>query len=101
MANPYLLKEDQIDYMIISNIYWPELKSDEAEVNYPSLVQSCVDNYLVKYASLKKPRKLEVAKSLGTVEIELSFEDGSTRSFTVNPVQVSRPFVLYYLHILV
>ena len=35
------------------------------------------------------PRKLHLSPQLGVVELELEFQDGSSRSFLASPVQVS------------
>ena len=76
------------DFMVISHCYWPELKADETVSHHPK-ARSHINSFLDTYALLKKPRKLHVAQQLGTVELDLEFDDGSTRSFTVNPTQAS------------
>lgn len=48
-----------------------------------------IDSYKDTYTTLKKPRKLYPVQSIGQVEIELDFSDGSTRLFVVNPIQAN------------
>jgi hypothetical protein len=40
------------------------------------------------FDSKKKPKKLEIAPQLGQVFLELDFDDGTTRDFSVSPTQV-------------
>ncbi len=46
------------------------------------------------YSVLKKPRALQLAPQLGSVELELRFDDGATRFFTVTPLQAT---LIHYL----
>ena len=80
-----------VDYVIISDNYWPNIASDdgsESIEHHPS-ISSRLKCYESTYADLKKPRKLYPIRERGQVDLELSFQDGSTRSFTVLPLQAS------------
>ena len=59
----------------------------ESMVYHPQAA-ALLQSYQDAYAVLKKPRKLLPACSLGQVEVELDFADGTTRSFAVSPMQV-------------
>lgn len=62
------------------------MQSDEV-VHHP-VAQQQIQSFGDIYAALKKPRKLYPITHLGHIEIDLDFKDGSTRTFSVNPVQV-------------
>lgn len=80
--------EEQIDmnFAMISENYWPAIAKDFL-VYHPFIAEK-VKEYNEMYHSLKKPRNLHCALQLGTVELELEFEDGSSRMFITNPLQV-------------
>lgn len=80
-----------VDYVIISDNYWPTITSDdgsESIEHHPSIANR-LKCYESTYANLKKPRKLYPIRERGQVDLELSFKDGSTRSFTVLPLQAT------------
>jgi hypothetical protein len=72
--------------VIVSDNYWPSLNADTF-AHHPSALKALTE-YQDAYAALKKPRKLHSAHQLGLVDVELDFDDGSSRSFTVTPAQV-------------
>ena len=77
----------KIDFIILSDNYWPSIPQDT--VRYHPAITDLLAEYHDTFAVLKKPRKLVPAQHLGKVDLELDFEDGSSRSFAVTPVQVS------------
>jgi anaphase-promoting complex subunit 2 len=89
-ATPLLVPSSSVipvDCLIISEHYWPALLTDPF-VHHPE-AQAALTAYEQAYAVLKTPRRLKNVPQLGTVDLELEFEDGSTRVFVVNPVQAS------------
>jgi hypothetical protein len=76
-----------LDFLIISDCYWPTLQDDSFQ-HHPQ-AREAITAYEEAYAILKKPRKLQGIPQLGSVDLDLEFEDGSTRSFKVNPVQAT------------
>lgn len=74
--------------MIVSDNYWPSMPR-ESMIYHPQAA-ALLQSYQDTYAVLKKPRKLLPACTLGQVEVELDFMDGSSRSFLVTPMQVHR-----------
>lgn len=72
-----------IDTMIISGEYWPGLQ--EAELALHPAVDACIERYGAAYAKIKAPRHLNWMKHIGTTTIDLDFDNGVTRSFTVSP----------------
>lgn len=82
-----------VDYAILSDNYWPSLPTDEAAIiNHPR-AQTTINSYENTYASLKKPRKLHPIGQLGQVNLDLTFNDDSTRTFTCLPIQAN--LILY------
>jgi hypothetical protein len=45
------------------------------------------DDFQVLYKKAKPMRKLNWSETLGTIELTLTFDDGISQSFTVNPLQ--------------
>jgi hypothetical protein len=76
-----------VDFVIVSDHYWPSIPSDH--MNYHPYLQSLLDEYQGTYAILKKPRKLHYLESTGSCDLDLTFNDGTTRSFSCSAVQVS------------
>jgi anaphase-promoting complex subunit 2 len=92
-----------VDATITSYLFWPTFRDDKLEL--PSQIKEYVlalipsnfmyrklEKYSKSYESLKPTRQLVWKSHLGTVDIELEFED-QTLSFTVNPIQAT---VIYY-----
>lgn len=81
-------KEDNlVDMAIISEHYWPSIP--RSTCTFAEILQKPLENYLNTYADLKKPRKLALLPQLGSVDLELNFDDGSVRAFTVTPLQAN------------
>jgi anaphase-promoting complex subunit 2 len=79
--------ESWVDIFILSDHYWPQLPASELKL--PAAIQTAFDNFSRHYAAVKKPRHLQPILSLGSVDLSLDFDDGSTRHFTVTPAQAS------------
>lgn len=77
----------QVDYTIVSEHYWPSIPREA--LTYHPTIATLLEAYQSTYAVLKKPRKLHPALQLGHVEVELEFDDGAVRCFTVTPMQVN------------
>ncbi|KAK6139355.1 hypothetical protein DH2020_026901 [Rehmannia glutinosa] len=74
------------DYDIDSEIRTLELKDEE--LNIPGPVDQLLSDYANRFHEIKTPRKLLWKKNLGTVKLELQFED-RTVPFTVTPLHAS------------
>ena len=83
-----------VDFAIVSDNYWPAVLSpadvdiDPSSATQHPMAQKWLDEYHATYKVLKAPRKLEISPHLGVVDIDLDFDDGTTRNFNVNPIQV-------------
>lgn len=89
-----------IDFLVISDNYWPaltdrlgnslELQSiEDNSVKHHPILQNKIKQYSEVFETLKKPRKLYPVTEMGQVDLDLNFDDGSTRSFSVTPAQAS------------
>lgn len=79
--------ESSVDFMIISDNYWPSVDSDH--MVYHDTLKSLFGTYHDAYMILKKPRKLHFMENLGSCSLDLTFDDGTCRSFDVSAIQVS------------
>ncbi|XP_062149366.1 anaphase-promoting complex subunit 2-like isoform X2 [Alnus glutinosa] len=77
---------DILDATIISSNFWPTIQ-DEA-LNVPDPVEKLLSDYAKSFNEIKTPRKLLWKKNLGTVKLELQFEDRAVQ-FTVAPVHAA------------
>ncbi|KAH6798088.1 anaphase-promoting complex/cyclosome 2 [Perilla frutescens var. hirtella] len=80
------LSLDNVDATIISSNFWPPIQ-DEA-LNIPGHVDQILSDYAKRFNQIKTPRKLLWKRSLGTVKLELQFED-RTLPFTVTPLHAA------------
>ncbi|KAL3697240.1 hypothetical protein R1sor_011316 [Riccia sorocarpa] len=80
------LSLDMVDSTIISSLFWPPFQTEAIKV--PEAVEFILDEYAQRYHALKAPRKLQWKKNLGTVKLELQFEDRSNQ-FVVSPLHAS------------
>lgn len=71
---------------IVSTLFWPPFQ--EEVVNLPPAMERLMEVYGQHYNSLKSPRKLRWLQNLGSVKLELQFEDRSAQ-FVVTPVQAA------------
>ena len=86
-----------VDFMIISDNYWPSLPKDTFQ--YHKTLTNFLQKYQGSYEIMKKPRKLQLIPSIGQVEVELNFDDGCVRSFLVTPLQVM--IILYMMMMMI
>ncbi|OMO71854.1 hypothetical protein COLO4_27998 [Corchorus olitorius] len=77
---------DNLDATIISSNFWPPIQ-DEALI-LPEPVDHLLSDYARRFHEVKTPRKLLWKKNLGTVKLELQFEDKAMQ-FTVGPVHAA------------
>lgn len=77
---------DNLDATIISSNFWPPIQ-DEALV-IPEPVDQLLSDYARRFHEIKTPRKLLWKKNLGTVKLELQFEDKAMQ-FSVAPVHAA------------
>ncbi|KAK2434638.1 anaphase-promoting complex subunit [Trifolium repens] len=77
---------DKIAATIISSNFWPPIQDEP--LNLPEPVDQLLSDYSKRFSEIKTPRKLQWKKSLGTVKLELQFEDRVVQ-FTVAPVLAS------------
>ncbi|CAK9234248.1 unnamed protein product [Sphagnum troendelagicum] len=75
-----------LDATIISSLFWPPFQAETLKV--PAVVEQLLDDYAQRYHALKAPRKLQWRKHLGTVKLELQFEDRSAQ-FVVSPMHAA------------
>jgi len=76
-----------VDLLIVSDNYWPALQTEPMALHPSS--EAILTSYCDAYAATKKQRALHSVPQLGMVEIDLDFDDGSTRSFVVAPAQAT------------
>nr|DAD31309.1 TPA_asm: hypothetical protein HUJ06_010160 [Nelumbo nucifera] len=77
---------DLLDATIISSNFWPPIQ--EETLNIPETVDQLLSDYAKRFNEIKTPRKLLWKKNLGTVKLELQFEDRAVQ-FTVAPVHAA------------
>ncbi|CAL8074852.1 unnamed protein product [Prunus armeniaca] len=77
---------DVFDATIISSNFWPQIQDES--LNVPGPVDQLLSDYAKRFNEIKTPRKLLWKKSLGTVKLELQFEDRAVQ-FVVAPVHAA------------
>ncbi|KAJ0861913.1 putative cullin, anaphase-promoting complex subunit 2, cullin domain superfamily [Helianthus annuus] len=77
---------DILNASVISSNFWPPIQDED--VKLPEAVDRLLSDYAKRFHEIKTPRKLLWKKNLGTVKLELEFED-KTLQFTVTPVHAS------------
>ncbi|KAG5527670.1 hypothetical protein RHGRI_028561 [Rhododendron griersonianum] len=77
---------DILNATIISSNFWPPIQDES--FNIPEPVDRLLSDYAKRFNEVKTPRKLLWKKNLGTVKLELQFEDRSLQ-FTVTPLHAS------------
>lgn len=78
-----------ISYSMISENYWPRIAAaEDDELTLHPAIESEIKRYCDTFTALKKPRGLHPMSRAGLVEVELAFDDGVCRLFTVSPLQV-------------
>ncbi|KAG7979247.1 hypothetical protein I3843_05G121300 [Carya illinoinensis] len=77
---------DLLDATIISSNFWPPIQDET--LNVPKPVDKLLADYAKRFNEIKTPRKLLWKKNLGTVKLELQFEDRAVQ-FTVAPIHAA------------
>ncbi|KAK8508109.1 hypothetical protein V6N13_055562 [Hibiscus sabdariffa] len=77
---------DNLDATIISSNFWPPIQEEALII--PDSVDQLLSDYARRFHEIKTPRKLLWKKNLGTVKLELQFEDKAMQ-FTVAPVHAA------------
>jgi anaphase-promoting complex subunit 2 len=83
-------KEDAataVDFTIVSHHFWPPLQEEELQL-HPRMAAR-FEKYGESFSVLKNPRKLDFKQQLGSVHLELDFDNGVSRAFTVAPVHAT------------
>lgn len=78
---------DSVSFTIVSENYWPQVVGGVDMALHPALA-SQIDAFCEDYAEMKKPRKLHPVEGAGAVQLQIDFEDGTTRIFSVSLAQV-------------
>ncbi|BAT86021.1 hypothetical protein LR48_Vigan03g256900 [Vigna angularis] len=81
-----IISMDVISATIISSNFWPPIQDEP--LNLPEPVDRLLSDYAKRFSEIKTPRKLQWKKSLGTIKLELQFQDREMQ-FTVAPVHAS------------
>ncbi|KAI3987672.1 hypothetical protein MKX01_028406 [Papaver californicum] len=76
----------QVDATIISANFWPPIQDET--LNVPEAIDHLLSDYAKRFNEIKTPRKLLWKKNLGTVKLELQFEDREVQ-FTVPPLHAA------------
>ncbi|XP_059648823.1 anaphase-promoting complex subunit 2 [Cornus florida] len=77
---------DILNATILSSNFWPPIQDETIKI--PGPVDELLSDYAKRFNEIKTPRKLLWKKNLGTVKLELQFEDRALQ-FTVAPVHAS------------
>ncbi|KAF0891699.1 hypothetical protein E2562_010913 [Oryza meyeriana var. granulata] len=80
------LSHEVLDATIISSNFWPPIQTEDLTV--PTSVDQLLSDYAKRFHQIKTPRKLLWKRNLGTVKLELQFEDRSMQ-FIVAPVHAA------------
>jgi len=79
-------KEFQVDAMIISDQFWPQLKDENLKI--PESIKQHLDVYTKAYEALKGNRTLLWKPHLGQVDVTIELQD-RTLDLTVTPLQAT------------
>nr|GME18442.1 anaphase-promoting complex subunit 2 [Ipomoea batatas] len=77
---------DKLNATILSSNFWPPIQDEP--LSLPGPVDQLLSDYAKRYTEIKTPRKLHWKKNLGTVKLELEFEDRAMQ-FTCTPLHAS------------
>ncbi|WZZ53495.1 hypothetical protein YC2023_053602 [Brassica napus] len=80
------LSVDILTSTILSTNFWPPIHDEPLEL--PAPIDKLLSDYANRYHEIKTPRKLLWKKNLGSVKLELQFEDRSVQ-FTVSPTHAA------------
>eukprot|EP01116_Phalansterium_solitarium_P011803 TRINITY_DN27598_c0_g1_i1.p1 TRINITY_DN27598_c0_g1~~TRINITY_DN27598_c0_g1_i1.p1 ORF type:complete len:814 (+),score=307.14 TRINITY_DN27598_c0_g1_i1:142-2583(+) len=88
LAAPPLRPGDfQLDATITSHLFWPPFRDEKHTL--PELVTNKMEAYGKAYGLFKPSRQLVWRPHLGTVEVELEFDDGQTLELSLTPLQAA------------
>ena len=73
-----------MEVTIVSKQFWPTLHGQDIELH--PLIQNRMKVIAHEYSVLKNPRQLVWKTNLGMVHLELEFNGGQTKEFTVAPI---------------
>ncbi len=77
--------DSTVEVTIVSKQFWPTLAAGEDIPVHPD-IKKRMDAISREYSVLKNPRQLVWKPNLGLVNIELEFDDGQKKDFTVPPL---------------
>ncbi|KAJ0230885.1 Anaphase-promoting complex subunit 2 [Hirschfeldia incana] len=80
------LSVDILTSTILSTNFWPPIQDEPLEL--PAPIDNLLSDYANRYHEIKTPRKLLWKKNLGSVKLELQFEDRAMQ-FTVFPIHAA------------
>ncbi|KAJ4911507.1 Anaphase-promoting complex subunit 2 [Raphanus sativus] len=80
------LSVDILTSTILSTNFWPPIQDEPLVL--PGPIDKLLSDYANRYHEIKTPRKLLWKKNLGTVKLELQFEDRAME-FTVSPTHAA------------
>ncbi|KAF8051066.1 hypothetical protein N665_1809s0005 [Sinapis alba] len=80
------LSVDILTSTILSTNFWPPIQDEPLEL--PAPIDKLLSDYANWYHEIKTPRKLLWKKNLGSVKLELQFEDRAMQ-FTVSPTHAA------------
>lgn len=66
-------QQNVVDAAIVSHTFWPPLQKDQMKIH--PRIQAGLDQFSKEYAKFKNPRRLAWLPQIGTVEIEIEFEE--------------------------
>ncbi|KAH0790742.1 anaphase-promoting complex subunit 2 [Histomonas meleagridis] len=78
---------DNVQPLIISHMYWPPIPNESLKL--PNEISEEIHRYTEEFEHLKHPRKLKWHNTVGTVELELEFEEDETIKINVSPLYAS------------
>ncbi|KAJ4902458.1 Anaphase-promoting complex subunit 2 [Raphanus sativus] len=80
------LSVDILTSTILSTNFWPPIQDETLEL--PSPIDKLLSDYAKRYHEIKTPRKPLWKKNIGTVKLDLQFEDRAMQ-FTVSPTHAA------------
>lgn len=92
-VNPNQSDDFPLDVTCISYLFWPTFRNEE-NISLAPQLQAKMDEYQKNFQILKPNRSLNWKSHLGTVVLDLNFEENKTISFSVTPLQAT--IILYF-----
>eukprot|EP00271_Cylindrocystis_brebissonii_P000341 TRINITY_DN1044_c1_g1_i4.p1 TRINITY_DN1044_c1_g1~~TRINITY_DN1044_c1_g1_i4.p1 ORF type:complete len:334 (-),score=94.85 TRINITY_DN1044_c1_g1_i4:460-1461(-) len=78
---------EAVNATVVSALFWPTLQSEEVEL--PPPVSRALSAFAARFSTLRAPRQLRWLPTLGSVTLDLEFDDGESAEFTVLPFQAA------------